>query len=310
MRVADLLSLLFEGSVKRGNDRNAFPLNPDTLIIDMNIEPYKEGNPIQGYGLSNPLPLTFTLPLLDEELDVPTILFFLSVCEKWHKPAPHSLRASDQDIKTDFIINNIVAYFPSTMELNDSFCLQCISTGLNLSSLPDDSHFTPSFLSKITRRYKTLKDAITSFLPSPTTLLTLSVLPNTPPPHPTPYLIPFPSTIFVKSISCGGEHSAVGALDGSFWTWGRGGFGRLGHGNNTKDVWRPKRVKFQEGKVKVDVVACGYAYTCVGGELDGVKGKMWSFGANENGRLGTGDDKDKFVPTLVRFEGEGGGGGR
>jgi len=55
--------------------------------------------------------------------------------------------------------------------------------------------------------------------------------------------------------------------------------------------------------VRVDVVACGYAYTCVAGRVEerGVE-RMWSFGANENGRLGTGDTDDKFLPTVCKFE--------
>ena len=35
----------------------------------------------------------------------------------------------------------------------------------------------------------------------------------------------------VASVCCGGQHAAVLTRDGDVYTWGRGGFGRLGHGD-------------------------------------------------------------------------------
>jgi len=245
------------------------------LVEDMvGGEPHGEG-----YKRISPL-----LPLLGETIDVPTLLFFYHL---------------NSSINSDGEINeiDIVDYLPPSMLCDNKYVRDRIRKGLGL----DKNKLTPTLLASYTMVHGTLRSVISSFLPPPTSVYTLSVLG----PSPQPNLVKLPSTTFVKTISCGGEHAALGTVDGKLWTWGRGGFGRLGHGGGNKDCWTPKMVVFEEGDVEVNVVACGYAYTCVGGDWGVRKGGMWSFGANENGRLGTGDESDKFVPTIVQFEGEG-----
>lgn len=41
----------------------------------------------------------------------------------------------------------------------------------------------------------------------------------------------FIPSINIHKISCGGQHAAVLTSSGEIYSWGRGGFGRLGHGN-------------------------------------------------------------------------------
>lgn len=48
----------------------------------------------------------------------------------------------------------------------------------------------------------------------------------------------------VIDISCGGAHSAAITNSGKLYTWGRGRYGRLGHGNGD-DQLLPKLVKFR-----------------------------------------------------------------
>ena len=64
----------------------------------------------------------------------------------------------------------------------------------------------------------------------------------------------------VASVCCGGQHAAVLTAAGEVYTWGRGGFGRLGHGD-AQTLKAPRRV---EGGGLAGVacaqVACGFAF--------------------------------------------------
>lgn len=85
--------------------------------------------------------------------------------------------------------------------------------------------------------------------------------------------------VFIKQFACGGNHTAAVDVSGKLWTWGFGGYGRLGVGNN-KDHMLPTLVpEFAaeappkppgipdfmwkgRGQVRrVDFVACGNACT-------------------------------------------------
>ena len=50
-------------------------------------------------------------------------------------------------------------------------------------------------------------------------------------PNTSPQIISSLLGLKIASIACGGQHAAVIGEDGYVYTWGRGGFGRLGHGN-------------------------------------------------------------------------------
>lgn len=98
----------------------------------------------------------------------------------------------------------------------------------------------------------------------------------------------------IASISCGDQHIAVVGGNGQLFTWGKGQFGRLGHGHEN-DLNEPTLVSALS---EVDVVAasCGYAYTFIISR----EGKMYSWGAGGNGRLGHGNELNTFLPMLVR----------
>ena len=98
----------------------------------------------------------------------------------------------------------------------------------------------------------------------------------------------------IQQICCGGQHAAVLTKHGTILTWGRGGFGRLGHGH-TGTVESPLLVAgLLAGQVCVQV-ACGFAYTAA----VTAEGALFTWGAGENGRLGLGDVEDRHAPALV-----------
>ena len=97
----------------------------------------------------------------------------------------------------------------------------------------------------------------------------------------------------VKQICCGGQHAAVLTAFGTVLTWGRGGFGRLGHGR-TDTLADPRQVEALTGKCCVQV-ACGVAYTAAVTS----EGHLYTWGAGENGRLGLGDVDDRHSPSFV-----------
>lgn len=47
----------------------------------------------------------------------------------------------------------------------------------------------------------------------------------------------------IVDIACGGAHSAAVTAGGEIYTWGKGRYGRLGHGDS-EDQMKPKLVKF------------------------------------------------------------------
>eukprot|EP00904_Undaria_pinnatifida_P009747 jgi/Undpi1/5902/HiC_scaffold_2.g01176.m1 len=97
----------------------------------------------------------------------------------------------------------------------------------------------------------------------------------------------------VQQVCCGGQHAAVLTDCGEIFTWGRGGFGRLGHGNR-EPADSPKRIEALEGIPCVQV-ACGFAYTAA----VTASGELYTWGAGENGRLGLGDVEDRHTPSRV-----------
>lgn len=99
--------------------------------------------------------------------------------------------------------------------------------------------------------------------------------------------------IKILQVSCGGEHAAVLTEEGVVATWGKGGFGRLGHGDGESSL-RPRQVQVLKNE-KFIKIACGFAYTTAITS----KGTLYAWGAGENGRLGLGDDRDRFSPHKV-----------
>lgn len=64
----------------------------------------------------------------------------------------------------------------------------------------------------------------------------------------------------IVHVACGQAHCAAVSSEGSVYTWGNGGYGRLGH-KTQDDIWKPKAIV----ECKARFVSCGAAHTaCFG----------------------------------------------
>jgi len=119
-----------------------------------------------------------------------------------------------------------------------------------------------------------------------------------------PKLITALAKFKVQKIACGSAHNAVMAINTEeeskegkpinrqLFTWGLGADNRLGHGN-AENKLVPTKVDFFEG-IDIEDTSCGFMHTAVIGS-----GKLYTFGYNEFGQLGSGDKKSKNLPYCV-----------
>ncbi|XP_065447200.1 E3 ubiquitin-protein ligase HERC2 isoform X2 [Chrysemys picta bellii] len=99
----------------------------------------------------------------------------------------------------------------------------------------------------------------------------------------------------VVHIACGSTYSAAITAEGELYTWGRGNYGRLGHGSS-EDQTIPMLVTGLKG-LKVIDVACGSgdAQTLAVTE----NGQVWSWGDGDYGKLGRGGSDGCKTPKLI-----------
>jgi len=103
----------------------------------------------------------------------------------------------------------------------------------------------------------------------------------------------------VKLISCGYFHSACVTDEGHIYTWGCGGFGRLGHGERQKRV-KPKAVAALYGR-NMRAISAGYQHTAA----VTADGQVYTWGGNVHGQLGHGNLTNEIVPrALPMLEGQ------
>ncbi|MCY4643394.1 MAG: hypothetical protein OXB88_02150 [Bacteriovoracales bacterium] len=109
----------------------------------------------------------------------------------------------------------------------------------------------------------------------------------------------------VKSISAGAAHTCALMDSGKVKCWGRGSFGRLGHGKTT-DVLHPVEVlagRERPGPLTgVIHLSAGDNHSCALMEA----GELMCWGRGDNGRLGNGTTEDQSYPVTV-LAGEGAG---
>ena len=81
-------------------------------------------------------------------------------------------------------------------------------------------------------------------------------------------------------VECGSQFSVALTRSGSVFTWGKGDYHRLGHGNDDH-VRRPKKVAALQGK-KVISIATGslHCVACTD------SGEVFTWGDNDEGQLG------------------------
>lgn len=78
----------------------------------------------------------------------------------------------------------------------------------------------------------------------------------------------------IKGISCGTNHTVAVDKDNKAYSWGFGGYGRLGH-SETADELVPRLIKYLDGKNRgVRQVVCGSAFNLGVSELPGMV-NMW-----------------------------------
>ena len=111
----------------------------------------------------------------------------------------------------------------------------------------------------------------------------------------TPRLIESLRTREVIDIAAGGSHSACITVQGELLTWGKGRYGRLGHGDS-EDQTRPKVVDHLRGYRVVDV-ACGSGDSQTLCLTD--NGWVWSFGDGDYGKLGRGGSEGCKIPLVI-----------
>ncbi|KAH0888506.1 hypothetical protein HID58_050935 [Brassica napus] len=109
-----------------------------------------------------------------------------------------------------------------------------------------------------------------------------------------PKLIDALGTTNIELVACGEYHSCAVSLSGDLYTWGKGDFGILGHGNEVSH-WIPKRVNFLMEGIHVSSIACGPYHTAVVTSA----GQLFTFGDGTFGVLGHGDKKSVFIPREV-----------
>ncbi|XP_042411437.1 ultraviolet-B receptor UVR8-like isoform X1 [Zingiber officinale] len=97
----------------------------------------------------------------------------------------------------------------------------------------------------------------------------------------------------VKTIACGGRHSAVVTDTGVLLTFGWGLYGQCGQGS-TDDELSPTCVSSLLG-LKIQRVAAGLWHTI----CTSIDGAVYSFGGNQFGQLGTGSDQAETLPKLL-----------
>ena len=98
----------------------------------------------------------------------------------------------------------------------------------------------------------------------------------------------------VVAVSAGAFHSLALTADGAVWSWGHGGFGRLGHGDH-EDQSLPKKVEAFTGQRVVAVSAGAYHNLARTGD-----GAVYAWGKGGRGCLGHGEDlSDQLLPRKV-----------
>ncbi|KAK8956399.1 Ultraviolet-B receptor UVR8 [Platanthera guangdongensis] len=108
--------------------------------------------------------------------------------------------------------------------------------------------------------------------------------------------------IKISKVACGEWHTAIVSSFGILFTYGEGTFGALGHGD-LQSLSQPKEVESLSG-LRVKSVACGPWHTaaiimvsCFKSNTS--RGKLFTWGDGDKGRLGHCDKERKFLPTRI-----------
>lgn len=109
-----------------------------------------------------------------------------------------------------------------------------------------------------------------------------------------PRLVSALSNKTITQVACGGLHTAVLTSTGTVETFGLGKDGRLGHGNLEPDQLSPRIVQGLTDHI-IKQVDCGGHHTAALTE----NGVVYTFGFDDDGRLGHGTVGHQFHPRVV-----------
>lgn len=99
----------------------------------------------------------------------------------------------------------------------------------------------------------------------------------------------------VSDIQCGNVSTLFLMKDGTVYTCGNNNYGQQGFADAPSHVFEPAQIPGLSGIVKI---ACGFGQ-CLA--LDN-QGRVWVWGRNSNGQLGTGDHKGVAEPVCLSLE--------
>jgi len=98
----------------------------------------------------------------------------------------------------------------------------------------------------------------------------------------------------VVATSVGGDHNLALTASGAVWSWGGGGSGRLGHGDQQEQLL-PKKVEAMAGQRVIAVSAGGEHSLAITAD-----GAVFTWGEGEHGCLGHGEDRsNQMLPKKV-----------
>lgn len=100
----------------------------------------------------------------------------------------------------------------------------------------------------------------------------------------------------VTAIACGFHHTLALTSEGRLFSFGYGGFGALGHNGKDNELL-PREVTALVGRRVVSISSGSFFSLCLTS-----KGRVFSFGDGDHGRLGHGGWSKKLRPRLVRRE--------
>ena len=108
----------------------------------------------------------------------------------------------------------------------------------------------------------------------------------------TPIEVPIPDVKF-SQVECGKDFCILLATSGLLYSFGSNQFGQLGHGDTEPRTYPTVVQFFLDKKKKVDQISCGFKHAACKSN-----NKIYSWGCNNNGQLGTGNLKHMHTPNL------------
>ena len=108
----------------------------------------------------------------------------------------------------------------------------------------------------------------------------------------TPMEVIVPDVKFCQ-IECGKDFCLLLSTYGLLYSFGSNQFGQLGQGDTEPRTYPTVVQFFLDMKKKVDQISCGFKHAACKSN-----NKIYSWGCNVNGQLGTGNMKHMYIPTL------------